>query len=119
MCRDKFTRFFPAYKLTSLPPTPIETLESAAHIADDEGLQYVYIGNYPGHERNSTFCPGWGEAIIWRTLPFSRSTLRRANAAFVATVYQASGGTCEIWQTLRVSKTLRVSGQRPTGGCPI
>ena len=61
-----FNRFQPAYKLTSLPPTPIETLESAAHIADDEGLQYVYIGNYPGHERNSTFCPECGEKIIGR-----------------------------------------------------
>jgi len=62
-----FTRFFPAYKLTSLPPTPIETLESAAHVADDEGLQYVYIGNCPGHERNSTFCPECGENIIARS----------------------------------------------------
>ena len=59
-------RAFPAYKLTSLPATPIETLESAAAIADDEGLQYVYIGNMPGHERNSTFCPGCGEKIIQR-----------------------------------------------------
>ena len=61
-----FTRFFPAYKLTSLPPTPIETLEKAAEIADDEGLQYVYLGNCPGHERNSTFCPECGEKIIVR-----------------------------------------------------
>jgi pyruvate formate lyase activating enzyme len=59
-------RFHPAYKLTSLPPTPIETLEQAAHIADEEGLQYVYIGNCPGHERNSTFCPACGERIITR-----------------------------------------------------
>ncbi len=62
-----FTRFHPAYKLTSLPPTPIETLESAAQIADQVGLQFVYIGNVPGHERNSTFCPACGERIIWRT----------------------------------------------------
>jgi pyruvate formate lyase activating enzyme len=61
-----FTRFFPAYKLTRLPPTPIETLERAVHIADEESLQYVYIGNCPGHERNSTFCPGCGEKIIER-----------------------------------------------------
>jgi len=61
-----FTRFHPAYRLTSLPPTPIETLESAAFIADDEGLQYVYIGNYPGHKRNSTFCPECGKKIIAR-----------------------------------------------------
>ena len=59
-------RFFPAYRLTSLPPTPIDTLESAAHIADEEGLQYVYIGNCPGHERNSTFCPACAKKIIER-----------------------------------------------------
>jgi pyruvate formate lyase activating enzyme len=61
-----FTRFSPAYKLTSLLPTPVETLEAAAGIADEEGLQYVYIGNVPGHERNSTFCPKCGKAIISR-----------------------------------------------------
>jgi len=61
-----FTRFSPAYKLTNLPPTPVETLEEAAGIADEEGLQYVYVGNVPGHERNSTFCPQCGERIIHR-----------------------------------------------------
>jgi pyruvate formate lyase activating enzyme len=61
-----FTRFFPAYQLTSLPPTPIETLESAAKIGDEEGLHYIYIGNWPGHERNSTFCAACGEKIIAR-----------------------------------------------------
>jgi pyruvate formate lyase activating enzyme len=59
-------RFGPAYKLTSLPPTPIETLESAVDIADEEGLKYVYLGNYPGHARNSTFCPECGQRIIQR-----------------------------------------------------
>jgi len=62
-----FTRFHPAYKLTSLPPTPVETLAQAARIADEEGLQYVYVGNVPGHERNSTFCPACGEKIVNRT----------------------------------------------------
>lgn len=61
-----FNRFFPAHKLTSLPPTPIPTLETAAGIADEEGLEYVYVGNCPGHERNSTFCPACGKAIIQR-----------------------------------------------------
>ncbi len=61
-----FTRFSPAYKLTNLPPTAVETLEAAAGIADEEGLQYVYVGNIPGHERNSTFCPQCGERIIHR-----------------------------------------------------
>jgi pyruvate formate lyase activating enzyme len=60
-------RFLPHYRLTSLPPTPIETLESAAHVAGEEGLQYVYVGNCPGHERNSTFCPACHRKIIDRT----------------------------------------------------
>ena len=59
-------RFFPNYKLQRLPPTPVETLEAAAEVADAEGLQYVYIGNTPGHPRNSTYCPRCGETLILR-----------------------------------------------------
>ncbi len=62
-----FNRFFPNYKLTNLPPTPIETLERAHRIAKEEGLEYVYIGNVPGHEMNSTFCPKCKKKIIHRT----------------------------------------------------
>jgi len=61
-----FTRFFPAYKLQRLPPTPVEALEAAAQVADAEGLEYVYIGNTPGHRRNSTFCSRCGEMLISR-----------------------------------------------------
>lgn len=61
-----FTRFFPAYKLQRLPPTSIETLERAASEAEEAGLQYVYIGNVPGHPRNSTYCPTCGDLLIHR-----------------------------------------------------
>lgn len=61
-----FSRFFPAYKLLRLPPTPIETLERARQIALNAGLNYVYIGNVPGHTANSTFCPQCGHVIIER-----------------------------------------------------
>ncbi|TVQ35931.1 MAG: AmmeMemoRadiSam system radical SAM enzyme, partial [Spirochaetaceae bacterium] len=62
-----FNRFFPAYKLTRLPPTPVETLESARRIALEEGLRYVYIGNVPGHPANSTYCAGCNRKVIGRT----------------------------------------------------
>jgi pyruvate formate lyase activating enzyme len=62
-----FSRFFPNYKLTHLQPTPISTLESAYEIAKRNGLQYVYIGNVPGHVQNSTFCPFCYKRIIYRT----------------------------------------------------
>ncbi len=61
-----FNRFFPAYKLTKLPPTPIETLEKAREIGREEGLRYIYVGNAPGHKYNSTFCPGCQKRLIQR-----------------------------------------------------
>jgi len=51
-----FSRFYPMYKLRNLPPTPVETLEKARGIALSSGLEYVYIGNVPGHEGENTFC---------------------------------------------------------------
>ncbi|MGC8874313.1 MAG: AmmeMemoRadiSam system radical SAM enzyme [Chloroflexia bacterium] len=61
-----FLRFFPSYRLQRLPPTPVETLEQAAQVALEEGLRYVYIGNLPGHPRNSTYCPSCGRIVIER-----------------------------------------------------
>ena len=61
-----FSRFFPAYRLTAVLPTPVETLEAAHAVAREEGLQFVSIGNVPGHLYNSTFCPGCGEVLIKR-----------------------------------------------------
>lgn len=61
-----FIRFFPSYRLKRLPPTPVETLEDAARVAEEEGLEFVYIGNVPGHRRNSTFCPDCGELLVER-----------------------------------------------------
>jgi pyruvate formate lyase activating enzyme len=62
-----FTRFHPLYLLKNLPPTPVETLERAKAIADAEGLQYVYIGNVPGHPAENTYCPGCHRLLIERT----------------------------------------------------
>lgn len=61
-----FTRFYPSYKLKNAPLTPVETLEKARQIAKEEGLNYVYIGNVPGHPGENTFCPKCGEKIISR-----------------------------------------------------
>lgn len=61
-----FSRFSPAYRLTHLPPTSVQTLEEAVRIAKDVGLKYVYIGNVPGHVYNSTFCPNCKKRLIHR-----------------------------------------------------
>jgi pyruvate formate lyase activating enzyme len=61
-----FSRFTPMYKLKSVPPTPLEFLENAAKVADDSGMNYIYIGNYPGNSRESTYCPKCGGVVIGR-----------------------------------------------------
>jgi pyruvate formate lyase activating enzyme len=62
-----FTRFSPSYRLTYLPPTPVETLEKAREIALKIGLEYVYIGNVPGHKGNNTYCPKCHTLLIKRS----------------------------------------------------
>jgi len=59
-------RFYPHYRMASLPPTPVEILERLAKIAKDEGLNYVYIGNVWGHPMENTYCPKCGKLVIKR-----------------------------------------------------
>jgi pyruvate formate lyase activating enzyme len=61
-----FSRFYPQYKLTNLPPTPVETLDRAREIALEEGVRFVYVGNVPGDPGNNTYCPACGKPIIVR-----------------------------------------------------
>lgn len=61
-----FTRFYPMYKLRNLPPTPVDTLEKARNTAISEGLEYVYIGNVPGHSGENTHCPKCKNMLIKR-----------------------------------------------------
>lgn len=61
-----FTRFHPYYQLTDVPPTPLQTLETAYDIAKEEGLHYIYIGNVPGTGKESTFCPECNQLLIKR-----------------------------------------------------
>jgi len=62
-----FSRFSPQYKLASLNPTPVETLEKIRELAMSVGLNYVYIGNVPGNTGENTYCPGCKKAVIMRS----------------------------------------------------
>jgi len=59
-------RFHPDYKLTTIPSTPIETLEKAYLAAKNAGLDYAYIGNVPRHPAENTYCPNCNELVIKR-----------------------------------------------------
>jgi pyruvate formate lyase activating enzyme len=61
-----FSRFFPTYRMTDRPPTPLDTLERAGEIASDAGLSFVYVGNVVTREGDDTFCPSCGGAVIRR-----------------------------------------------------
>lgn len=80
-----FSRFWPMYKLTNLAPTPVATLEAAQSIAKNAGLKYVYIGNVPGHQGETTFCPRCRQPLIIRL-------------GYAITAYNLVGGNCKFCQ---------------------
>jgi pyruvate formate lyase activating enzyme len=61
-----FSRFMPSFRLQNLPPTPVSKLEEAYEIAKDAGLNYVYIGNVPGHRGENTYCPRCEKIVVGR-----------------------------------------------------
>jgi pyruvate formate lyase activating enzyme len=61
-----FSRFFPTYKLTDTPPTPIETLLRAREIALEAGMRYVYLGNVSGTDLDDTVCPSCKRTLVKR-----------------------------------------------------
>jgi len=74
-------RFFPNHRLRNLPPTFVPTMEAARAAALDAGLRFVYLGNVPGADANSTRCPRCGRTVVER-LGF---TVRR---------FELEGGRC-------------------------
>ena len=60
------SRFHPTYKLIDRAPTPVQTLQAARQIGIRAGLKYVYLGNVPGIEGESTFCFECGSKLIDR-----------------------------------------------------
>lgn len=61
------SRFFPQYEMDRTPPTPAHVLQRAYEIGREAGLQHVYVGNLPGNQTESTFCPNCGKLVIERT----------------------------------------------------
>lgn len=60
------TAFYPTYKLTDAPRTPISKLKNAWEIGKEEGLKFVYTGNVFDKDGESTFCPNCNNKIIER-----------------------------------------------------
>jgi pyruvate formate lyase activating enzyme len=71
------TQFYPTYKLTDKPRTPVRTLKKAREIGFNAGLKYVYEGNIPGEGGENTYCPQCKELLIGR-LGFSIGDMKLA-----------------------------------------
>lgn len=61
------SRFHPCYKMQDRGSTPVSTLEKAYLAGKEAGLEYVYLGNVPGHVSESTHCPKCDQVVLRRT----------------------------------------------------
>ncbi len=59
-----FSRAFPYYKLNDIVPTSEDKLFEAKKIANECGMEYVYIGNLACD--TNTYCPECGEVLLKR-----------------------------------------------------
>ncbi len=60
------SRFHPDYKMQDCPITPMKALQLARKTGKAAGLEYVYIGNVPGDDNTSTFCPDCHKELLKR-----------------------------------------------------
>ncbi len=58
--------FHPDFKMLDKNHTPLATLQKAYQIGKEAGLAYVYLGNVPNEEYNSTYCPQCKKILIRR-----------------------------------------------------
>ncbi|EFK08628.1 conserved hypothetical protein [delta proteobacterium NaphS2] len=59
------SRFHQSYQYGDTIPTPPETLRKAYRLGKEAGLQFVYVGNMPGEEKD-TLCPACSHPLIER-----------------------------------------------------
>ena len=71
------TGFYPTFKMTDRPSTPLERLQRAREIGLEQGLRFVYAGNRPGQGGENTCCPACGMELISRAgYIISQNTLK-------------------------------------------
>jgi pyruvate formate lyase activating enzyme len=60
------TRFMPYLEFAKLSPTPLATLERAARIGHEEGLDFVFLGNVDSPGGEDTVCPRCADLVVRR-----------------------------------------------------
>ncbi len=86
------TRFFPAYKMENVPPTPLETLYQSREIGWSKGLKYVYFGNFLGEGNQDTICDNCGKILIQRHgFELIKNLMQNHNCPFCGTSISGIG----------------------------
>ncbi|MCX7986751.1 MAG: AmmeMemoRadiSam system radical SAM enzyme, partial [Bacteroidales bacterium] len=86
-CPLHFSRFFPIYRLSTLPSTPLDLLLQAKEIAHHAGIKYVYLGNMRESVYSHTYCPNCKKLLIERM-------------GYIISNVDLSGGKCSNCQTI-------------------
>lgn len=60
------SRFYPHYQMRDVQPTDIAVLRKAADLGKKAGIKYIYIGNVPFNEYESTVCAKCKKSVIKR-----------------------------------------------------
>jgi pyruvate formate lyase activating enzyme len=60
------SRFYPHYQMRDVQPTDIGILRKAASMGKKAGIKYIYIGNVPFNEYESTACAKCKKSVIKR-----------------------------------------------------
>jgi len=74
------TRFFPNYELSNIAPTPLETINMAVEIGQQEGLEFIYKGNIP--EKADTICPNCKNIAVSRDKYITLNTDKSGNCKY-------------------------------------
>jgi len=82
--------FHPSYQMMDKPRTPMATMERARSIGSRAGLEYVYAGNLPLPDGETTTCPHCGEKVLER-VGFSVIQERLAESKCTACGYEIRG----------------------------
>jgi pyruvate formate lyase activating enzyme len=93
------TRFYPYLELSSLSPTPIETLRRGREIGAEEGLHFVYLGNVAERGGEDTVCPECGGMAV-----------RRVGYDVLETALDADGRCASCGTPLNISTRERRAG---------
>jgi pyruvate formate lyase activating enzyme len=98
-----FLRFHPDYKMMNFPATPVKTLEAHHKVAKEEGLEYAYVGNVPGHELEHTYCHGCKNIVVKRYgFDITEWNLNKQNRCiYCGTRIPIEGGLASVVSELR------------------